>query len=98
VKTVEQYSLLFSRLTMMESSSGNQLGHMGHAAAYAERYKRIIEYIWKVCEARIVKVGLLTVPLNTPSQSRLNSCKCSPDPPKSFLTIDRRYEIDIQSK
>jgi len=61
--------LLSCRLTMMESSSGNQFGHMGQAVAYAERYKRTIEYIWKVCEARIVNVVLLTVPVSIFSQS-----------------------------
>jgi hypothetical protein len=61
----EAVLLLSCRLTMMESSSGNQFDHIGHAVAYAERYKMIIEYIWRVCEARIVKVGLLTTALKT---------------------------------
>jgi len=55
VAVVDAVLLLSCRRTMMESSSGNHLGHIGQAAAYAERYRRIIEYIWKVCEARIVK-------------------------------------------
>lgn len=48
--------LLSCRRTMMESSSGNHLGHIGHAAAYAERYRSRIEYNWKDREARIVKL------------------------------------------
>lgn len=54
--------LLSCRLTMIESSSGSQSDHMGHAVVYTERYRMIIEYNWKVCEARIVNVGLLTIP------------------------------------
>lgn len=36
-ESVVDVVLLSARRTMMESSSGNQLGHIGHAVAYAER-------------------------------------------------------------
>jgi len=58
VAVADAVLLLSCRRTMMESSSGSHLGHIGHAAAYAERYRRRIEYNWKDREARIVKLSV----------------------------------------
>lgn len=48
VAVADAVLLLSCRRTMIESSSGNQFGHIGHAVAYVERQRRMIEYIWKV--------------------------------------------------
>lgn len=83
------------RRTIIESSSGNHFGHIGHAAAYAERYRRSIEYNWKVREARIVKNRFVDSPFKT-SQS-LELARHSFALLRRYCIHDRPYEISIDA-